>query len=100
MSEVSQEKRQEWEERFHKQKASGLSIKHWCRANQITSQSFHYWRAKLLPKEVARSCFTELVDTKDVGILLEYNGVRIHLEKHFDVLTLKHCLEALRGITC
>ena len=90
----SQEKKREWEEKFRKQRESGLSIKGWCQENQITTQAFYYWRASLFPQpDLTRSCFSELFDPQDMGIAFsEYNGIRIYLDKHFDSSTLKRCL--------
>ena len=98
---LSEEKRQEWRNQFQKQRESGLSIKQWCRENRITTQSFYYWRVRLFPKPpLSRSQFKEVVDLKDVGISIEYKGIHIHLEKHFDSMTLKKCLSVLMEIKC
>jgi hypothetical protein len=98
---LSEERKQKWRDKFQKQKASGLSIKQWCRENQITTQAFYYWRVRLFPKQALnRSQFTEITDSKDIGLSIEYKGIYIHLTKHFDSLTLKKCLAVLKEIKC
>ena len=98
---LSEEKKQEWKDRIQKQHESGLSIKCWCEKNDVSSRVFYYWRFKLSQKtSLTRSQFTEITDSRDVGISIECNGVRIHLEKHFDALILKRCLSILKEIKC
>jgi len=46
---ISVEKKIEWEARIHQQRESGLSIDRWCRQNQLTSCSFHYWKNRFQP---------------------------------------------------
>jgi hypothetical protein len=98
---LSAEKKIEWEAKVCQQRASGLSIERWCRQNQIAAHSFHYWKDRLFPKpQLTRSCFAELPISQGTGISIEYQGVRILIDKSFDSATLQHCLSALRGIQC
>ena len=94
------QKKAEWEDKISQQKASGKSIAEWCRDNQVHPRSFYYWRLRCFPKDIDRSCFTELTNEKSTGISIEYQGIRIFLDKDFDLITLKNCLTALRGIKC
>ena len=96
---ISAEKKIDWEAKIRQQRESGLSIDRWCRQNQVTSCSFHYWKGRLQPKtELARSCFTELANDQGTGISIECQGVRILIDKFFDPATLRNCLSALRGL--
>ena len=97
---ISQEKRVEWKDKIHQQKISGKGVAEWCRENQVHLRSFYYWRSKFFPKIIDRSCFSELTNSNSTGIAIEYQGVHIYLEKHFDLVTLKNCLTTLRGIKC
>ena len=90
----------EWKARIHNQKLSDKSIRKWCKENKLSSNAFYYWRSKLFPKEIKRSNFIELTDNKSTGITIEYREVHIHLDKDFDLLTLKSCLAALRSLRC
>jgi hypothetical protein len=95
------EKRNQWEEKIHQQQASGLSIQRWCHEHQIKTHVFYYRKDRLNQKTtLSRSGFTELVNTKAPGISIEYQGVRIHIDKNFDSATLHDCLSVLRGVKC
>ena len=95
------EKRNEWEEKIRQQQVSGLSIERWCQAHQIKAHTFHYWKDRLSQKTpLSRGCFTELVNSKAPGVSIEYQGVRIHIDKNFDSATLQSCLSALKGMKC
>lgn len=96
---ISEEKKIEWETKIRLQRESGLSIERWCRQNQSTPCSFYYWRDRLFPKtQLTRSCFTELPADKGTGIVIEYQGIRIIIDKAFDPAALRSCLMALRGL--
>ena len=99
---ISPEKKLEWQEKIRQQRESGLTIDKWCRQNHLPPHLFYYWKNRLFPRnQLTRSCFTELSsDNQGTGISIEYQGVRIHLDKDFDPSTLKSCLSALRGVSC
>jgi hypothetical protein len=105
----SKEQKQQWEEKIIAQKNSGVSIAEWCRQNEIANHVFYYWKRKLFPEPtVTLSSFTEVPFEKgsqclkagDSGIKIEYQDVRIYLDKHFDSSVLKQCLLILKGATC
>ena len=106
---LSAEERLEWGAKICQQQKSGLSICRWCCENQVAIGSFHYWKRHLQPKKkLTRSSFTELSMDQDTGITLgqgtrialEYQGIRILIDKYFDPATLQSCLTALQGIPC
>ena len=90
---------------------SGTSAKAWCRANQLVYTTFVGWckRYKKIPKSTAPSSeaslsnpkFIELKSKNEVydfsGILVECEGVLIHLCNGFNPSTFQKCLNALRG---
>ena len=43
----------EWEERIKKCKASGISVKDWCRENNIGTKRYYYWHRQLWKRELA-----------------------------------------------
>lgn len=101
---LSEEKIQEWKEKILKQRESGLSIKRWCNENSVVIHTFNYWQTKLFPKILlTRSAFKEIPDRKRICvsdlkekvIVVEYHGIRIHLDQQFEPSTLKQCLEVL-----
>lgn len=93
----SPEKQHEWDEKFRKQRESGLSIDRWCRENQVQPHAYYYWKERLYPKPL-RLSFAELSDARGTGIAIEHRNLRIHLDKHFDPSVLKRCLSVLMGI--
>jgi len=97
---LSSEKVLEWEENICQQKLSGLPIESWCRQNNVTACSFHYWKKRLLnPAQMNSSSFTELKD-QNTGITIECNGISLRLDKHFEPATLKACLALLMELKC
>ena len=44
---VKQAKLNAWAEKIRTQAESGLSVRDWCVANQVTKDQFYYWRQKL-----------------------------------------------------
>jgi hypothetical protein len=96
---ISKEKKLDWETKIREQKTSGLSVNQWCRKNQISKGSFHYWKDRLYSKpNLTRANFTELSPDQGSGICIEYQGIRIFVEKSFDPITLRSCLAAVRGL--
>ena len=102
MSQLNSKKNQNnnWRDKINQQKISGKSIFAWCRENKVLPRSFYYWRSKLFPKIIDRTCFTELRDSDNTNIVLEYKGALIKLDKNFNSEILKKCLIVLRGIQC
>ena len=94
---TSPQKQQEWEEKIRQQKESGLPIAKWCEQENISYHTFNYWRDNLgRAFPLSRSSFKELSNAP-VGssIIIEKKGLRIHIAKHFDLITLSQCLKAL-----
>lgn len=96
----SSEKIHAWEERILQQQTSGLSIDRWCRENQVAVCQFHYWKGKLFPRQITHASFAELPHAKGVGLMVECNSIRIHLDSDFDALTLKRCLAIIKEVQC
>lgn len=103
---LSEEKKQQWKNNILKQRESGLSVAAWCRENNVNTHTFGYWQSKIFSKDLDSSSFTEIIDKKNptnfkrTGIVLEYQGIHIHLDKEFDSSVLKQCLEIVRGAIC
>lgn len=89
-----------WQARIAQQQNSGLSIAQWCKENDVAVGQFNYRKSKLFPKKLKTSGFTELVDVKNVGITIEYEGMRIHVDPNFDAVTLKRCLSVIKEGKC
>ena len=88
------------EKKIDEQHSSNLSIPAWCRQNEINIHVFRYWQKKLdHVSSLSRSAFAEINSTNDeafTGVIMEYQGISIHVHPHFDSLTLKRCLGVLK----
>ncbi len=100
MARASEEQQLAWKETILRQKESGLSIKTWCRQNQIRFSAFYYWKDKLFSKSLDRANFTEFGIKKDCALTLECPGVRISLESNCDPVFKKQLLSSFLEIVC
>lgn len=97
-----------WREKVLEWKASGKDISVWCRENKIPHSTFSGWKNRFHKSDNnkastrSKTGFIELKEQRqsDSGIILEYNGVKIHLRAEFDGIVLKQCIECLKGATC
>lgn len=96
---------QKWRHLIKQFDSSGmLHATEWCRNNNISYDSFIYWRRHLkdpaTPKVESKASFIELVNpsSQESGICLQYHGFTVALSKDFDEATLFRCLQALRKI--
>lgn len=89
--------REEWKVLIKAQQESRLSIRQWCQEKGISSSAFYYWKKKLsIQKPLTRSSFTEIIEQQQKAVVIEYQDMRIILERGFDPEVLKSCLEMLR----
>ena len=47
MNEISQVRCNNWVSMFHDRKESGLTVKDWCRQNNVSIHAYYYWLRKL-----------------------------------------------------
>jgi hypothetical protein len=86
-----------WKNLILEQMGTDLSIPVWCRQKEIPIYNFRYWHKKLFPEAMERSAFIEMSDQQaSIGIHLECQGVKIHLEPQFDLQALQICLEVIK----
>ncbi len=95
-----------WKKIVLEWQASGKSIKSWCQENKIPITTLCGWKNRLKKSNTdsvkATAGFIELKEQiqSDPGIILEYEGIKIHLKEKFDKTVLKQCLDCLRGVSC
>lgn len=102
-----------WKDRVFEWQASGKSVKAWCLEKSIPITTFYGWKTRLkklpsneslvkLKEKKVEKEFIELKDQQscDSWLILEYKGVKIHLKANFNQITLKQCLNCLRGVSC
>jgi hypothetical protein len=92
-----------WRERIDAHERSGLSVKQFCGPQEITEQSFYYWRKRLRLQEPVRFAFVETanvrpqVSTDPVVELVLTSGERLRIGTGVQAETLRTVLEALRA---
>jgi len=102
-----------WKDKVLEWQASGKSVRAWCFENHIPITTFYGWKARLektlnnksLTKTKALKVKQEFIELKDQqssgsGLILECEGVKIHLQANFDRFILRQCLDCLRGVSC
>jgi hypothetical protein len=101
-----------WKDKVLEWQASGKSVRAWCIENHIPVTTFYGWKARLeklsdksLAKSKAIKVKQEFVELKDhlpssTGLILECEGVKIHLQANFNRAILRECLDCLRGNLC
>jgi hypothetical protein len=93
---LTEELKQQWKDRILEQRNSGLSIPKWCRRYGVSLYNFRYWQAKLLPHSFNHASFSEVVSENNLGISLEYQGIKIHVSSGFSPQVLRECLEVIK----
>jgi hypothetical protein len=97
-----------WKVRLREWRESGLKVLAWCRKNNISYQTFYYWRSKLenqsnKPRpQIIPSNFMELSDKapNEVGFTIEVQGMVFQLSKNFDEAVFLKCISLLRRLSC
>ena len=75
---------------------SGLSIAAWCRENVEGYHRFLYWRQRLQELEHGKSGSFVPLHVATTPILLECNGIYVHISPGFDAGLLKDLLSFLK----
>ena len=87
-----------WEQRLQEWRKSNLSVKSWCKEQNILYATFCYWKTKLKPQE--KVTFEELKEATPTAIELRWGEARLFLRADFDMATLEKFLIALRRAQC
>jgi hypothetical protein len=99
----------EWKAVVDRWRMSGLNARLWCRQNRIIYTTFLGWRNRLQkndhPQEsqtLPRSSFIEISETApdSSGVIMEFQGIQIHLSRGFDSSVLQSCLKTLKEGIC
>jgi len=97
---ASEEKKLEWKNLIELQRQSGLSIKKWCRQNQIVPHAFHYWKDKLFPRQLLKSSFSELNMKRPNTISLQARGLYVRMGSDCDSHLRKQLLDLFAELPC
>jgi len=96
-------KADEWAERIAAQQRSGISIKQFCKEQQLTEHSFYAWRKRLQESRPVRFALVERSGrrqerTAEAALeLVLATGERLRIGTGVDTATLRTVLAALRG---
>jgi len=97
-----------WEQRLQAWKASGKTLKDWSKENGFKYTTSYSWKERLLgtkkkkPSQQKPIGFYELGDEpkNTPGIIIEVNGIQLHIEQQFDSKTLLQCLKVIKEGLC
>jgi transposase-like protein len=99
--ERSASKVDQWRERIAEQERSGVSVRQFCREQQLQEHAFYSWRKRLRTEGPLR--FALLAPTeaaKATGSVVELvlpTGERLRIAAGADAVTIRAVLEALRA---
>ena len=97
---ASKEKQLEWKGLIEQQRQSGLSVKKWCRQNQIRFSAFYYWQDKLFPRVLQKESFTELNTKRPQTLSLQAQGLYIRMGSDCDPHLRKQLFALFAEATC
>lgn len=91
---TNEERNSHWLKIIESQKASGMTVSAYCRAERIGANYFYKWRRRLFNQE-AGGGFIEL-KTLDAGVRIRLNEkLCIEVERNFDPDVLQAVVETL-----
>jgi hypothetical protein len=100
------EKRREWEERFERFRASGLTVARFCASEPVSKNTFYYWakrigmrstRARSAARDGASEQHREPVRHTHVSAVAAHTGlVLFRLGAAVEVSVPANCLNAIR----
>lgn len=96
---LPEEKRLKWRALIEQQFQSGLSVKAWCLQNEVSPQTFQYWKTRL-PRQLEKSSFVELKPRAAEAISLRARGLYIRIEKGCDPHLRKQLLAFIGEVAC
>lgn len=88
---LSQEvKMQQWANLIKTCRESELSVKEWCKQNNIAEQTYYYWLKKIREKLVEQTPIqADNPETKTTFIPIEFNSVAIEKKKTSKIIINK-----------
>jgi len=93
-------KRQYWTSVIKKQTASELSIPAFCKANDLSYPTFHYWLKKLTEQNDESQQAHSIVINDDIGtdtVALHFpNGIKAELPANLTLAQIKTWLQVLQ----
>jgi transposase-like protein len=101
VGEESARKAGQWRERVAEQQRSGMSVRQFCREQQLPEHAFYAWRKRLRTEGPLRFALLEptgaAMATGSTVELVLPTGERLRIGAGVDARTLRTVLEALRA---
>ncbi len=97
---LPENKKLKWKNLIEEQRQSGLSIKKWCQQQNLVPNTFHYWKSRLLSRELQASSFVELKVKQPDEVSLQTRGLLIRLGGDCDPVLRKQLFTLFAEATC
>ena len=98
---TSLDRRAVWQQRLTDQQDSGLSITAWCWQQNVSEQSFYYWRRRLVAAPAAPTPdapqWVAVLPEAGAGLTLRVGAVAVEVGAGFDPRVLAAVLAVLEG---
>lgn len=94
----SSDRRATWQRLLAEQQASGLSIAAWCFQQDVSEQSFYYWRRRLVAPVVSTPPqWVAVAPEPGPALTLHVGGIAIEVAAGFDPQVLAAVLAVVAG---
>lgn len=102
-----QERLANWSERITACRNSGMTIRKWCKENNVPEKSYYYWQHRLfetLAEQQKRNapCFTEITPVQsvygnNVAVTIRIAGAEADIHAGADAVTIDTVLRVLKS---
>ena len=101
-----------WEQRIYERTKSGMSVSEWCKNNEISKSTYHYWNHKLskkqkLDNEIEFAEITPILSTAEEAILnsdesndfqISFKNMQVTVPSNFNQTSLAGLMKVLQEL--
>ena len=94
-----------WKQRIEDFRQSDLTIKAWCKANEVKEHQFYYWRKKFNEKQSSATSLVPIDFGKIMSSVKQQGSIKIHIgsiylevEPEFNPSLLKDIMKVLMEV--
>ena len=101
-----------WEQRIYERTKSGMSVSEWCKNNEISKGTYHYWNHKLSKKqksdnEITFAEITPIQSTAEEAILnpdksndfqISFKNIQVTVPSNFNQTSLAGLMKVLQEL--
>ena len=101
-----------WEQRIKERTKSGMSVSEWCKNNEISKSTYHYWNHKLskkqkLDNEIEFAEITPILSTAEEAILnsdesndfqISFKNMQVTVPSNFNQTSLAGLMKVLQEL--